>query len=123
MLLLSLALAFQADPAIAAHTSPAYRACMADAVQTLALSRCVARELADQDARLNRTYRSAMARLGAAGRARLRASERQWLAARDRRCARVHASAGGGTIGPILLGQCRLKETVARNRWLERYRG
>ena len=112
--------------AVEARYSAAYRTCMAtgDAARgvTVGLLDCNGLEIDRQDARLNRTYRAVMARLGPRGRTRLRASERAWIGQRDRGCRRTSGLADGGTLASVMYSACILDRTIERTLWLERYR-
>jgi uncharacterized protein YecT (DUF1311 family) len=103
--------------------SGAYRRCMdASGGVTANMRDCSHAESQRLDLRLNAAYRAAMARLpAAAARARLRALQRSWLAARYRRCDRAAREEGGGTLGLIMMDDCALGEVTRRIVWLERY--
>ena len=126
--LTALVLAGQASgrTAVEARYSAAYRTCMAtgDAAKgvTVGLLDCNGTEIDRQDDRLNRTYRTVMARLAPPARARLRASERAWIKQRDRSCRRTSGSAEGGTLASVIYSGCILDRTIERTMWLERYR-
>jgi uncharacterized protein YecT (DUF1311 family) len=107
-------------------TSATYNACMAsgDAARgiTLGINNCTGAEIDRQDAALNRTYKAVLARLSPARQADLRAAERKWIPARDRRCTREMGDEAGGTLGDIMYRNCILYETINRTAWLKRYR-
>jgi uncharacterized protein YecT (DUF1311 family) len=48
----------------------------------------------------------------------LRGAQREWIRNRDRRC----AWDGRGSLDRMIATDCQTKETIARIRWLERYR-
>lgn len=82
------------------------------------VEQCLAAGLARADAELNRYYAAAVARLMRDGEttslAKLRASERAWIAYRDAECDAVYDWWKGGTIrGAMTLG-CRTRITEAR---------
>ena len=112
--------------AVEARYSAAYRTCLAtgDAAKgvTSGMLDCNGTEIERQDARLNRTYRAVMARLAPPARAKLRASERAWIAERDRSCRRDSKAAEGGTLASVIYSGCILDRTIERTMWLERYR-
>lgn len=75
------------------------------------------------DAILNAEYRNAMARLPAkASRARLRASQRQWLKARWNGCYEAAKEEEGGTIWLLMVDSCGIGEMMNRIVWLKHYR-
>ena len=117
----------QTQAQVERRLSAEYRQCFAtgDAARgvTSAMMSCTGEEIDRQDARLNRTYRTAMMRLKPAAKARLRASERRWIAERDRGCRRSARTFEGGTAAGLSYSGCILDETVRRTMWLERYRG
>lgn len=96
-----------------------------DAAQgvTSAMMSCTGLEIDRQDARLNQAYRMVMQRLRPNGKARLRTSERAWIARRDRGCRRSTDAIGGGSAAGLNYSGCILHETVKRTMWLENYRG
>lgn len=83
---------------------------------TVAMADCLRQELRRQDDRLNIAYRAAMAAKEPAARARLQAGEREWIRARDAKCAGL---ATGGTIDQIEIPGCLLDETIRRRLALE----
>jgi uncharacterized protein YecT (DUF1311 family) len=84
---------------------------------------CNTREMERQDAKLNETYRTVMARLPHARRASLRAAERAWVRRRDPSCeAHVLKREGPYTTQFALdLSHCLLRATIVRTILLERY--
>lgn len=98
--------------------SPAYQACITygETHNTTAIpaAECNARELRSQDARLNRSYKAAMARLPAKRQAELRADERAWIAKRDLSC--------GRSVDPDDRTECIIAATIKRIRYLDAYR-
>lgn len=82
------------------------------------VEQCLAADLARADAELNRYYTAAVARLTRDQEpttlAKLRTSERAWIAYRDAECDAVYENWKGGTIrGAMALG-CRTALTKAR---------
>jgi uncharacterized protein YecT (DUF1311 family) len=86
------------------------------------LNACVGANFEAADRALGETYRRLLARLDdPAARARLERSERRFLAARDRDCARkVGPREGSGSIWPMDLASCLEEKTAARLRALHR---
>ena len=85
---------------------------------TREVEQCFAADLARADAELNRYYAAAVTRLtkerATTALAKLRASERAWIAYRDAECDAVYEWWGQGTIrGTMALG-CRVRITKAR---------
>jgi uncharacterized protein YecT (DUF1311 family) len=87
---------------------------------TFDLQHCAAHDLRVADKAMSRAYFAARAKAAASGRARLLADQRRWLIARDREC--LAKGKGGGTIAPVLVGQCWVARTRARTRLLTRWR-
>ena len=94
------------------------------------LDGCDDAELERQDRRLNVAYRAVMAKLDLTEQRKLRASQSNWLATRDRRCARAAARAareatvmGPGAAAHDVETSCRLDATGLRIRQLKLYRG
>lgn len=94
-----------ADPSCGGSTTPE-------------VERCLAAELADADAELNRYYAAAVARLAREGQhdvvAWLRGSERAWIAYRDAECGAVWRYWRRGTIRGAFSIRCRTRLTQAR---------
>ncbi len=111
-------------PALERETTAAYGRCMKTGPAAYgndpAMLDCGYAEQARQDQRLNAIYRATMARLGPAGKQRLRASERAWIKARDAQCDPIYAS--GGTAAKLNGSGCLLELTIRRRLWLARYR-
>lgn len=85
---------------------------------TVEAERCVAADLASADADLNRYYAAAVARLTRERRttalAKLRASERAWIAYREAECDAVWEYWKGGTVRGTFSAECGLRLTRAR---------
>lgn len=82
------------------------------------IEQCLAADLTRADTELNRYYVAAVTRLSrereTATLAKLRASERAWIAYRDAECGAVYEWWGQGTIrGAMMLG-CQIRITKAR---------
>ena len=103
---------------VTADFSRAYRACImyGETHNTIAIpqSECDARELRAQDARLNTAYKAVVARLSPARKADLRTDERNWISARDHKCARRPDM--------DLTTECKINETIKRTAYLQRYK-
>ena len=89
-----------------------------DGSTTPEVERCLAADLARADAELNHYYASAVAQLSkerqATAIARLRASERAWVAYRDNECDALFERWKDGTVrGAMALG-CQIRVTKAR---------
>ena len=112
---------------IEARYSAAYNHCMAsgEAAQGVdpAMQDCTRQEIDRQNDRLNQTYKTLMARLNAAQKATLRATERAWIGKRDARCRQESAPEEGGTMANLIYSGCILDETIKRTVWLEKYGG
>lgn len=80
---------------------------------------CVARILDREDARLNRAYKAALARLRAPQQAALRAEQRQWIKDRDAECENEEDQ--GAAQASIYQTICHAEWTDARADELERY--
>lgn len=79
---------------------------------------CVAGFLDREDARLNRAYRAALARMRPARRDQLRREQRQWIKDRDVEC--EAELEGGGSQASIYATSCVLRLTETRADELER---
>ncbi|MGC2415818.1 MAG: lysozyme inhibitor LprI family protein [Stellaceae bacterium] len=77
------------------------------------LNECAQREYLKTDAELNRLYRQLRQKIGDA--ALLAASERAWIAYRDRECEFETDGDAGGSIRPMHQADCLKAKTVARN--------
>lgn len=104
-------LLFWAVPAPAAHAQDC-----GDAATQSELNACAGAALKRADGELNTLYGEARRRLkddAEAGKL-LVAAERAWIAFRDAECAFQASASAGGSIYPMLLGQCR--EALTRKR-------
>jgi len=70
---------------------------------------------------LNQTYQQIMSRLDAARRARLRASERHWLAARKRDCNAEATAYSTGSWWSVMYASCIDDSTNMRVTWLRQH--
>ncbi len=102
-----------------------YRTCMetGDAGNgvTSGMRECLGAELKRQDERLNASYQTALAPLSQDDQSTLRSRQRTWLAERDAGCQQKAEPNKGGTLYPIVYGQCLLDATIERAGWLETY--
>ncbi|WP_298956434.1 lysozyme inhibitor LprI family protein [uncultured Methylobacterium sp.] len=108
-------------PVAAAAQVPAL---CSDAPNQMEAGACVSAKLDKANADLNRVYAALKGRLDANGQRNLLAAQRAWLTFRDRECdLRTGADPGdptaGGTIGPMLVGECLTGLTVDRTRDLQ----
>jgi uncharacterized protein YecT (DUF1311 family) len=71
------------------------------------------------DKRLNATYTALMAKISAAGKARLREAQISWLRFRDQECAFEAMGTEGGSIHPLIVNSCMARLTLARVKDLE----
>ena len=88
-----------------------------------AMSECAGQAYRKSDAALNAAYREIVARLAddEAGRGRLQAAQRAWLAFRDAECAFATAASADGSIHPYLRATCIETLTAARLDQLQAY--
>ncbi len=89
---------------------------------TVGIMDCTGAENILQDARLNQTYRDAMARRDARGKIALRAAQRDWIKRREATCHQAAQAAGGGSASGIVYSSCFLDETIRRTIWLRNRR-
>ena len=104
-----------------ARYTPAYDRCLSGGAAargvTSAMVDCIAEELGVQDARLNTTYKSALAFLRPEQRPKLVLAQRAWIVFRDAKCDSENQT--GGTIDRIGYVGCDLRATVVRTMELE----
>lgn len=99
--------------------SAAYSACVSRAEgETSALVDCSSEELAKQDARLNKAYKTAMGVLSAENKQKLLDAQRLWVKFRDADCG-VYYSLSGGTMDMLNGSGCELAMTKERAESLE----
>lgn len=121
VLLLIVAPAAQARPAPSRSPSAVDR-CMEAGINMEVLM-CVSGLANAQDARLNRAYKTAMARLKRPQqKTALRSAQRAWIASRDAECIAYLDEAEYGQQGKIDAEVCVLDRTRERAGELERYR-
>jgi uncharacterized protein YecT (DUF1311 family) len=96
--------------------------CGDDATQS-ELNACAAADYDAADAELNRLYHEMRARLeGADDTTRLLTlAQRAWIGWRDTECDLASASVAGGSIYPMIRGQCLARLTTARAADFRRY--
>jgi len=89
----------------------------------MAMNECAGHAYRKTDAALNAAYREIAARLAedAAGRGRLQAAQRAWIAFRDAECAFATADSADGSIYPYLQTTCLDGLTQARLTQLQAY--
>lgn len=94
-----------------------------DQASQAAMSECAGRAYRKSDAALNTAYREIVARLAddVAGRGRLQAAQRAWLAFRDAECAFANADSAGGSLYPYLQATCLDALTRTRLQQLQAY--
>jgi uncharacterized protein YecT (DUF1311 family) len=71
------------------------------------------------DKRLNATYTALMAKISAAGKARLRDAQVSWLRFRDQECAFEAMGTEGGSVHSLIVNECLTGLTLARVKDLE----
>jgi len=120
ILLLSAAPAVEARPKPSTRPSAVDR-CM-EAGINMEILMCVSDLTAVQDARLNRAYKAAVARLGPERKAALRTAQRAWIVSRDADCGAYADESQYGRQGRIEAEVCVLDRTRERAHELERYR-
>ncbi|MER2508778.1 MAG: lysozyme inhibitor LprI family protein [Amaricoccus sp.] len=106
-------LAFLGGMPLAAHAD-----CGPEATQS-ELNTCAGTDYQAADAELNNLYKEMIARLGA-DKAPLVAAQRAWVTYRDAECDFVASSVAGGSIYPMIRGECLTDLTRARS---EEFRG
>jgi uncharacterized protein YecT (DUF1311 family) len=91
-----------------------YRECT-DNLTGIGEAACANEELDRQDAVLNATYKSLMARTTSeARRSELRDAEREWIRRRDHKCNHAGDDFAGGSQQPAMIAICNVSETEAR---------
>ncbi|OYW27033.1 MAG: hypothetical protein B7Z44_13680 [Caulobacter sp. 12-67-6] len=107
-----------------ANPTPAYARCLATPTgqSTLGMIQCAAAELAIQDARLNRAYQAAIARLERPRqKAALQKAQRAWIAFRDADCA-AFFDEDWGSMARVEANACVVDHTIHRANALETFR-
>lgn len=94
-----------------------------DQASQAAMNECAGQAYHKSDAALNAAYREIVARLAddAAGRGRLQAAQRAWLAFRDAECAFATAASADGSIHPYVQATCLEALTESRLQQLQAY--
>jgi uncharacterized protein YecT (DUF1311 family) len=113
-LLLALALLFAAaSPAAALNCGPT--------ATTVDMVECAKAGLAAADRRLNDAYQKLMKQQDRdeKGRNLLREAQRKWIPFRDAQCALEEDEYRGGTLAPVLYGDCQARLTAERAKMLE----
>jgi uncharacterized protein YecT (DUF1311 family) len=110
------------NPAIDERYTAQWSACQKRAVSTQANEACFAAEFARHDKVLNRTWRTALARIAPQLRGQLVTAQRKWIVERDPFCNSEADRFRGGTIVPVVYLHCRVEETIRRTLWLEQLR-
>ena len=118
VLLLAAAPSVQAQPS---RRPSAVDRCM-EAGINMEILMCVSGLTQVQDARLNRAYKAAMARLKPERKTALRSAQRAWIASLDAECGAYTDEAEFGQQGKIDAEVCVLDQTRERASELERYR-
>lgn len=109
-------------PAVQHRYTAALADCQQHAESTPENAQCFVAEFARQDAVLNRTWKTTLARVPADEHAPLIAAQRKWVAARDPFCTAQSDQFSGGTIAPVIYVDCRVELTIRRTIWLEQLR-
>ena len=112
----------QHDPSIEQRYSARFRQCQDRAVSTLGNEACFTVELALQDRRLNRVWRTTLIKIEPLLRGRLLAAQEKWPPKRDRFCNSKANELLGGTIVPLIYMDCRVEQDIRRMIWLEKLR-
>jgi uncharacterized protein YecT (DUF1311 family) len=76
-------------------------------------------EFQEADKKLNATYTALMAKISAAGKARLREAQISWLHFRDQECAFEAMGTEGGSVHSLIVNECLGRLTLARVEDLE----
>jgi uncharacterized protein YecT (DUF1311 family) len=93
-----------------------------EGMSTYGMIDCIGKEVAVQDARLNRAYQAALMRLERPRqKAALQKAQRAWIAFRDADCA-SYVDEDWGSMARVEANQCVLDHTRQRADELERYR-
>ena len=120
ILSLSIVMAFAplAASAQEADLSPQHAACMDKASSTASMVECIAAETKQQDARLNKAYKAAMAGLTAERKKQLQQVQRTWIKFRDANCG-FYNDPAGGTMARVEANSCVMTSTATRAHELE----
>lgn len=80
---------------------------------------CITAEYKQQDARLNKAYKSLMAGLNAERGKQLKAAQRAWIKFRDTNC-EFYMDPDGGTLARVNANDCMMQMTAHRAQEIER---
>lgn len=99
--------------------SQAHSKCVdkSDGVTSMMLD-CDGKEYKAQDAKLNKMYKSAMSKLDAQGKNKLKNAQRLWVQYRDAKCS-FYEGLSGGTVDALYASGCTVQETALRAQELE----
>ncbi|NLX19756.1 MAG: DUF1311 domain-containing protein [Desulfobulbus sp.] len=100
-LVLLLAMLLMESLQVSAGTADTVSDC-SKAVTTAEMLRCADKEFREADAELNRVYRQLTAELNGRRKIQLKASQRAWLAFRDRNAVFAAGAAEGGSMASLL---------------------
>ncbi|WP_051306126.1 lysozyme inhibitor LprI family protein [Massilia alkalitolerans] len=93
-----------------------------DLAVTVDQSECIGRKFAIADKQLNEDYKRLMASLSPERQAELKSTQRAWIQEKERACEEAGKEAEGGTLQPILIGDCTVRMTQERIAFLARFR-
>jgi uncharacterized protein YecT (DUF1311 family) len=93
-----------------------------DLAVTVDQSECIGRKFAIADKKLNEDYKRLMASLSPERQAELKASQRAWIKEKDQACEEAGKEAEGGTLQPILIGDCTVRMTEERIAFLANFK-
>ena len=80
-----------------------------------AMNVCAFQSFKAADAKLNAAYHALFAKVSPAGRTRLQAAQRAWLAYRDSQCAFETAGTADGSVHPMIVAGCMESLTQAQS--------
>jgi len=81
---------------------------------TVKMRECLGEEFERQDQELNRIYKALVQTLSPNNRLILQKSERAWITYRDAACDFEGSSESGGTLEFLIVGECRVRQTLYR---------
>ena len=116
---MALALVLLAGPALAEDLDCSKKA-LSTGVQ-MTLTACAVRDAQRSDKTLDATYGMLAGKLDDGGRAALKRVELAWIAFRDATCDFETSGYAGGSMRPMAIAGCRVKEGKAREAVLKRY--
>jgi len=100
------------------YYSQMYKDCNGDAETSLDRVACTSNELNLQEGRINQAYIMVMRHLPQPAKDALRANQRQWVAAKDRRCTTGDLPSMGWSRS-VAMRTCLIDETIKRRLQLE----